>query len=136
MAHFAQIDKNNVVLRVIVVGNDDCKDSDGNESEAVGIAFCKELLGTNTNWVQTSYNNNIRFRYAGIGFTYDQDNDVFIPPQPYPSWNLNPDTWNWEPPVPIPDDAGLNEDTNTLIGYFWNEETISWDKEETVLEGQ
>lgn len=136
MAHFAQIDENNVVLRVIVVGNDDCKDSDGNESEAVGIAFCKELLGTDTNWVQTSYNNNIRFRYAGIGFTYDQDNDVFIPPQPYPSWNLNTDTWDWEPPVPIPDDAGLHEDTNTLITYSWNEETISWDREETILEGQ
>jgi hypothetical protein len=136
MAHFAEIDDNNVVLRVIVVGNDDCKDSDGNESEAVGIAFCQSLFGSDTNWVQTSYNNNIRFRYAGIGFTYDQDSDVFIPPQPYSSWILNTDTWDWDAPVPIPDDAGLNEDTNTLIAYFWNEETISWDKEETVLEGQ
>ena len=136
MAHFAELDDNNVVLRVIVVGNDDCKDSDGNESEAVGTAFCQSLSGSDTNWVQTSYNNNIRFRFAGIGFTYDQANNVFIPPQPYPSWILNTDTWDWDAPVPIPDDAGFNEDTNTLIAYFWNEETISWDKEETVLEGQ
>ena len=67
MAHFAQLDENNIVTQVIVVGNDDCLDSDNNESEAVGIAFCKELLGADTNWVQTSYNKSIRFRYAGIG---------------------------------------------------------------------
>jgi hypothetical protein len=133
MAHFAELDNNNVVLRVIVVGNDDCKDSDGNESEAVGIAFCQSLFGSDTYWVQTSYNNNIRYRYAGIGSTYDQDSDVFIPPQPYPSWILNTDTWDWDAPVPIPDDGGFHEDTNTLIAYFWNEETISWDKEETVV---
>ncbi len=136
MAHFAELDNNNVVLRVIVVSNDDCKDSDGNESETVGIAFCQSLFGSDTYWVQTSYNNNIRYRYAGIGSTYDQDNDVFILPQPYPSWILNTDTWDWDAPVLKPDDAGFHEDTNTFIAYFWNEETISWDKEETVLEGQ
>jgi hypothetical protein len=136
MAHFAQLDNNNVVLQVIVVDNEDCKDSDGNESEAVGIAFCQSLLGPDTKWVQTSYNNNIRHQYAGIGMTYDENNDVFISRQPVPSWNLNTDTWEWEPPLPIPDDGGFHEDTNTFIAYFWNEETISWDKEETVLKGQ
>jgi hypothetical protein len=71
MAHFAQLDQNNIVTQVIVVGNDDIKDETGNESEATGIAFCKSLLGSDTMWKQTSFNGNIRKNYAGIGFTYD-----------------------------------------------------------------
>ena len=69
MAHFAQLDENNIVTQVIVVSNDDIKDSEGNESELTGIAFCKSLLGPTTIWKQTSYNNSIRKNYAGIGFT-------------------------------------------------------------------
>ena len=72
MAHFAQLDENNIVTQVIVVSNEDIKDSDGNESELTGIAFCKSLIGSNTIWKQTSYNANIRKNYAGIGFTYDE----------------------------------------------------------------
>ena len=64
MAHFAQIDDNNVVLNVLVIADEDCQDSEGNESEAVGIAFCQALVGADTNWKQTSYNNNMRTRYA------------------------------------------------------------------------
>lgn len=138
MAHFAQLDNNNVVLQVIVVGNDDCKDSDGNESEAVGIAFCQSLLGSDTKWVQTSYNNNIRLRFAGVGFTYDQANDVFIPPQPYASWNLSTDTWDWEPPVPLPDDNythAVTEEDVVFITYVWNEENLSWDRIEHAILG-
>jgi len=78
MAHFAQLDENNVVLRVIVVHNNECLDADGNESEAVGVAFCQNLLGGN--WKQTSYNGNMRGRYAGTGYTYNPTLDVFEPP--------------------------------------------------------
>jgi len=78
MAHFAQLDDNNVVLQVIVVHNNDCKDAEGNESEAVGVAFCQSLLGGN--WKQTSYNGNMRGMYAGIGYTYNPTLDVFEPP--------------------------------------------------------
>ena len=81
MAHFAQLDENNVVLQVIVVHNNDCKDADGNESEAVGVAFCQSLF-PGTNWKQTSYNGNMRYNYAGIGFTYNAEADAFIAPQP------------------------------------------------------
>ncbi len=136
MAHFAQIDENSIVTQVIVVGNEDCLDSDGNESEAVGIAFCKELLGADTNWVQTSYNNNIRHRYAAIGYTYDQANNVFIPPQPYSSWSVNTDTWDWEPPTPMPGDGGFHEDSNTFVFYEWNEENLSWDRTEEAIGGE
>jgi hypothetical protein len=128
MAHFAQIDSDSIVTQVIVVGNEDCLGSDGNESEAVGIAFCKSLLGSGTNWVQTSYNNNIRFRYAGRGMEYDATNDVFYAQQPYGSWNLNTSTWKWEPPVALPDDAGWEDTENptVYIEYTWDEGSISW----------
>jgi hypothetical protein len=80
MAHFARINDKNIVSDVIVVHNNDCKDSAGNESEAVGIVFCKSLFGAHTKWVQTSYNANIRGKYAGIGDIYDEVNDVFMTP--------------------------------------------------------
>jgi len=100
MAHFAQLDNNNKVTQVIVVANEELLDN-GVESEAKGIAFCKSLLGEDTKWVQTSYNGNIRKRYAGIGFTYDADKDAFIAPQPYASWVLDADL-NWQAPVAQP----------------------------------
>lgn len=116
MAHFAEIDDNNVVLRVIVVANKDTADADGNEMESIGVAFCQRLFGGN--WLQTSYNGNIRKNYAGIGFTYRADIDAFVPPGPkYPSWTLNPDTGRWEAPVPYPDDGKM---------YAWDEATQSW----------
>ena len=70
MAHFAQLDSNNVVTQVIVVSNDDTSDSNGVETESIGVAFCQKLLGAETNWKQTSYNGNMRGNYAGIGYTY------------------------------------------------------------------
>jgi len=72
MAHFAQLDENNVVTQVIVVSNEDTSDVNGNEVEEIGVAFCKKLLGADTNWKQTSYNNNMRVRYAGIGYSYNE----------------------------------------------------------------
>ena len=70
MGHFAQLDSNNVVTQVIVVSNDDTSDSNGTETESIGVAFCQKLLGADTNWKQTSYNGNKRGNYAGIGYTY------------------------------------------------------------------
>ena len=128
MAHFTQLDENNIVTQVIVVGNEDCKTKKGKESEVVGIAFCRNLLGADTKWVQTSYNANIRFRYAGIGMKYDSTNDVFYEQQPYPSWILNTSTWNWEPPVAFPDDAGFGNDQEPTeyVSYAWDEASTSW----------
>ena len=80
MAHFAQLDENNVVTQVIVVSNDELIDN-GMESEAKGIAFCQSLFGADTRWVQTSYNDKLRGVYAGIGFTYDAEKDVFVAPE-------------------------------------------------------
>jgi len=116
MAHFAELDENNVVLRVIVVGNKDTSDASGVEKEYIGKAFCERLYGGN--WVQTSYNGNIRKHYAGIGYTYNADIDAFVPPKPYASWVLNNDTAQWEAPTPMPEDGQE---------YSWNEETTSWD---------
>ena len=86
MAHFAQLDENNIVLQVIVVNNNDTSTEDGVENENIGIAFCRSLLGEDTNWKQTSYNNTFRKNYAGIGYRYDEIYDAFEPPKPYPSW--------------------------------------------------
>ena len=121
MAHFAQLDENNIVIQVIVVHNNDCLDENGNESETKGIEFCKTLLGQETRWVQTSYNNNFRERYAGIGYKYDESIDMFIPPSPYPSWIYNTETHNWESPIPKPSELILDHE------YKWNEETRTWD---------
>ena len=79
MAHFAELDENNKVIQVIVISNDETHNEDGVEDEALGIAFCKKLFGENTKWVQTSYNHNLRGRFAGIGMTYDAKKDEFIP---------------------------------------------------------
>jgi hypothetical protein len=116
MAHFAQLDENNVVTQVIVVDNRDTSDANGVEKEYIGIAFCERLLGGT--WKQTSYNGNRRKNYAGIGYTYDSERDAFIPPKPYASWVLNEDTCLWEAPTPMPDDGQM---------YAWNEETQTWD---------
>ena len=95
MAHFAKLDENNIVTQVIVVSNVDIVDPNtGQEEEIYGIAFCKKLLGGT--WKQTSYNGNIRKRYAGVGYSYNVALDAFVPPQPYASWTLDNDTADWE----------------------------------------
>ena len=96
MAHFAQLDNNDIVTQVIVVHNNELLDN-GVESEAKGIEFCKSLFGNDTRWIQTSYNGNIRKNYAGIGYTYDEPRDAFIPPKPEEgNWVLDEDTCNWK----------------------------------------
>jgi hypothetical protein len=116
MAHFAQLDDNNMVTQVIVVHNNDCQ-VNGVESEEAGIVFCKSLFGPATKWKQTSYNGSMRKNYAGIGFTYDADRDAFISPQPYPSWVLDEYICQWQPPVAYPNDGK---------SYFWDEALVSW----------
>ncbi len=96
MAHFAQLNNNNIVTQVIVVHNNELL-IDGIENETKGINFCKFLFGEDTNWVQTSYNNNFRKNYAGIGYTYNSDLDAFIPPKPecHKNVTLNENTCLW-----------------------------------------
>ncbi len=121
MAHFAQLDENNMVEQVIVVSNNELLDANGVEREELGIAFCQRLFGGN--WKQTSYNNNFRKRYAGIGYTYDSVNDAFIPPKPYDSWVLDPVELNWKAPVDMPADADQGDPPKR---YYWDEATVSW----------
>lgn len=115
MAHFAQLE-NNIVTKVIVVDNKDTFNEEGVEIEQKGIDFCSNLLGGT--WKQTSYNGNIRKNYAGVGYTYDEGRDAFIPPKPYNSWLLDETTAQWKAPVDYPTDKGR---------YTWNEETLTWD---------
>jgi len=115
MAHFAELDSNNVVLRVVVIGNADTSDANGIEKEYIGAAFCERLFGGT--WKQTSYNANIRKNYVGIGYKFDESLNAFIPPQLYPSWVLNNDTAQWEPPVPYPTDGKA---------YIWDEAKKDW----------
>jgi hypothetical protein len=119
MAHFAQIDDNNIVTQVIVVDNSELLDSNNVEQEAIGITFCTNLFGADTRWKQTSYNGNIRKNYACIDYTYDVTRDAFIAPQPYASWALNETTCQWEAPVAYPTNGNL---------YTWNEDNQQWDQ--------
>ena len=125
MAHFAEINEENIVTQVIVVHNNELLIEE-EESEEKGIDFCESLFG-HRNWVQTSYNANIRYNYAGIGYTWDPDNNAFYEPQPFPSWSLNED-FKWEAPVPYPEDA--SEDKI----YSWDEENQEWKVTELTIE--
>ncbi len=122
MAHFAEIDENNIVTRVIVVHNNELLVDDV-ESETKGIDFCESLFG-HRNWLQTSYNGNIRYNFAGIGYTWDSENDAFIAPQPFPSWSLN-ENYVWESPIPYPEDGNI---------YSWNEDNQEWKIVELTVE--
>ncbi len=115
MAHFAEINSDNVVTRVIVVHNNELLDGNGVEQESLGVTFCQSLFGGT--WVQTSYNNTIRKNFAGAGFTYDSGRDAFIPPKPFASWVLNETTCQWGAPVAMPDDD---------VTYQWDEASTSW----------
>ena len=125
MAAFAEIDVLKKVLRVLALDDKDTQDKKGNEVEAVGAKYLHDGFGGT--WVRTSYNTNngvhklggtpFRKNYAGIGYTYDETRDAFIPPKQYPSWTLNEDTCIWEAPVAYPDDGKR---------YEWNEETTTW----------
>lgn len=118
MAHFAQVDENNIVVQVLVVSDDQAHR---------GQDFLANDLGLGGNWIQTSYNTNagvhanggtpLRKNYAGIGYTYDASRDAFIPPKPFNSWTLNEDTCLWDAPVAHPADGKM---------YRWDEDTTNW----------
>jgi hypothetical protein len=112
MAHFAKLGIGNVVETIEVVSNDIAL------TEQVGIDFLNNLYNTRDVWKQTSYNNNIRKNYAGVGYSYDEARDAFIPLKPYTSWTLNEDSCQWEAPIAYPED-----DNN----YVWDEESQEWD---------
>jgi len=126
MAHFAQIDENNIVVQVIVINNEILLDTDNNESEVKGIDFCESLYG-HRNWLQTSYNGNMRYNYAGIGYTFDEDNDAFYAPQPFASWLLD-ENFIWQAPVPYPEDASEDK------VYEWDEDNLTWKVVELTIE--
>lgn len=108
MAHFAEIDENSVVVRVLVVPDSE---------EHRGQEFLADDLGLGGTWIQTSYNKNIRKNYAGIGMIYDSIRDVFMSPQPFDSWTLDEETCTWIPPVPHPAISAQ---------YEWDEESQNW----------
>ena len=133
MAHFAQLDENNVVTQVIVVGNSDTADVNGVESENIGVAFCQSLLGAETNWKQTSYNGNMRGNYAGIGMTFMSgvatlgvgSTDVFVPQQPHASWTISTTEAQWEAPITQPT---LTDDQVAAGSYYtWDESAYQAD---------
>jgi hypothetical protein len=109
MAHFAELDENNTVIRVLVTDNND---PNGDE----GYQWLIDNLGGT--WVQTSYNRNFRKNFAAIGYSFDFDRDAFIAPKPYPSWVLDDETCQWEAPTPYPTDG---------FTYFWNEGELAWE---------
>ncbi len=119
MAHFAEIDALQRVIRVLVVDDVDTQDTEGNEVDSIGMKYLNKAFGGT--WLRTSYNNNFRKNYAARGYTYDQNRDAFIEPKPYPSWLLDEDTCQWKSPVPYPD-----FDKH----YSWNEPTTSWIEED------
>ena len=139
MASFAKIGLNNKVIEILSVVNEVLHDSNGVEQEAIGIDFLTKLTGYPL-WKQTSYNtiggvhnNNgtpLRKNHAGIGYTYDEDRDAFIPKKPFNSWILNEDTCQWQSPIPYPITNIKNEinefgnPQNDL--YKWNESTLTW----------
>ena len=112
MAHFAKLDENNIVLEINVVNNEVL---DADNEETSGIDFLTQWSNGYTNWKQTSYNNSFRKQYAGIGYKYDVVNDVFIRPQPYPSWTLD-NNFDWQAPISKPTE-GI---------WTWDEEIGNW----------
>ena len=117
MASFAKIGLKNKVIEVLSVNNEVLKVANGLEQENIGVDFLTKLTGYPV-WKQTSYNGNFRKNHAGIGYTYNEDRDAFLPPKPFNSWILNEDTCRWEAPVAYPNDGQ---------DYNWNETIQNWE---------
>jgi hypothetical protein len=122
MAHFAQIDENNIVQQIIVVSNENCGNLDFPESELIGQGFINSI-GLEGNWKQTSYNATFRKRYAGLDDVYDESRDAFLPIKPFPSWVLNEETCLWNSPIPIPNQESM---------FAWDEENLRWNEINTT----
>jgi hypothetical protein len=115
MAHFAQIDATGTVQQVIVISNADAPDPAPTHSEALGQAFIADVLGLAGTFIQCSYNGNFRKQYCGPGYRYDAEADVFVAPQPFPSWTLDAQH-DWQPPTPMPAE-GM---------WTWDEDILAW----------
>jgi hypothetical protein len=134
MAHFAELDGSGEVLRVLVIADEDILDGNGDESEAVGIAFCKGLFGDSTNWVQTSYSTRggvhlrgktpFRVNFAGVGMVYNKADDMFFSKAPFPSWVQNKATGQWDSPKPHPDPQKVDQPPRQE--YYWDEPLGDW----------
>lgn len=122
MAHFAQIGLNNKVISVTRIDDSIITDANNNQVEQLGVDFLANLSGWAI-WKRTWKDNSQRKRFAGKGFIYDEDNDVFMPPKPHPSWVINKETFTWTAPIAYPTDGGY---------YVWNETTQSWQDAEIV----
>jgi hypothetical protein len=118
MSHFAQLDENNTVVQVVVVSDKDTFNEHGIEVEEIGQKFLQSLYGSETTWKQTSYNGSIRKNYAGIGYSYNEKLDAFIPPKPFDSWVLDKNLAYYVAPIPRPSEE------NKV--YFWDEENQVW----------
>ena len=118
MASFAELDENNIVLQVIAISNSVCGEPElaFPNTESLGQDFIANVLNIGGVWLQTSYNSNFRKQYAGIGYTYDEDADVFIAPQPYESWSLD-ENYDWQAPIDCPADGKH---------YSWDEANQVW----------
>tara|TARA_B100000965_G_scaffold356281_1_gene334149 strand:- start:76 stop:519 length:444 start_codon:yes stop_codon:yes gene_type:complete len=135
MAHFAQLDDNNIVINAIVINNDDIIDSTtGKQVESIGVAVCQKLMGATTNWKQTSYNNNMRGNYAGVGMTYMSgvrtlgvaSTDIFIEQQSHASWTVGINTAQWFAPIDGPP-ALTDSELSAGKRYIWDEDAYNAD---------
>ena len=127
MAHYARINSNNIVTYVTPIPNEMITDINGNEHEDWAYKHLYETIpdSLEDRWVKTSYNNNFRVRYAGIGYTYNETLDAFIPPKPFASWVLNETTADWESPVgPAPTLTQAEIDSRSF--YRWDEDNGEW----------
>jgi hypothetical protein len=121
MAHFAEINENNIVTRVVVVNNDILLDNNNNEVEELGVDFLESLYG-HRNWVQTSYNRNNGGDFAAPNHIYDSENNRFYKQSPYPSWSLD-ENFKWQPPTPFPE---IIDENGEYKNFIWNEDLLSW----------
>jgi len=139
MAHFAKLGSNNKVIEVLVIDNKDMLNADGVEDESVGQQYLEQHCNWPAQmWIQTSYNTYdgthilggtpLRGTYASIGYTWDEDNNIFYPKKPYASWVLNTTTASWHSPIGDAPEL-TDEEKEAKTHYVWNEGTSAWDKE-------
>lgn len=128
MAHFAFVSNENIVMRISVISNDEIIDENGEEQESIGISRCIELYPmidpSSGRWIQCSYNASFRGIYPGIGCSYSEEEDIFIYPQPFPSWIR--DGSDWVSPIPMPQNPAPGWPGGGPKGWEWDEESTSW----------
>lgn len=128
MAHFAELDNNNIVLQILVIDNQEILNSEGIEDEQLGIDFFTEHLNSSNTFIQTSYRGTFRFNFASIGGTYDYEHGAFISEKDFDSWELDETTFTYKPPIEEPSNEDIPTYSNGRPQYYhkWDEETIGW----------